>query len=582
MMSKKETKKESTPDATPGACEPSAKYPAVSIDAGERFKAVNDTLLSILKETSTSEGVDFFRLLLKKLADTLGFRYAMVAEVVDEEQSRARTLAFFANGEIAENFEYDLTGTPCKDVVGTGLCLHPVNARELFPDDIYFEKMEIESYVGIPLVDSKGVVLGILNAFDTSAIEEVEFYRTIFTVFALRAGFELERLRYESERKQGTELLEAIMDNCNAAIYIKDSCGKFLFVNRWLANMPGFKGKEPVGLTDYDMLPKEVADRFRVNDVLALESGVSQTFEEVIEHPDGTEQIFLTVKFPLPSMSGAICGISTDITERKRMEGELLRAKKLETVATLAGGIAHEFNNVLLGVLGNASIAKAYLKSDHKVWSLLDDIERAAERAKIVTRQLLTFSRGDVMIKEHAEVGPLIYSTSKILLAEHDIELNSDLPEELWGVEVDEVMIGQAVEHLMLNAAHSMPEGGTVELHGANITVAAGEVPPLEPGKYVKIDIVDHGTGIPEENIPRLFDPFFTTKERASGLGLAVSYSVVRKHGGCITVESKEGKGSVFSLYLPGVETVAEQYKQGDDRVQQEGKVLVMDDEDII
>jgi PAS domain S-box-containing protein len=562
------------------ASETAAEYPAVSLDAASRLRAVNETLLSILQETSTSEGVDFFRLLLKKLADTLGFRYAMVAEVVDEERSRARSLAFFADGQIAENMEYDLDGSPCYEVLGTGLRIYQDKARELFPQDQCFIDLEIESYIGIPLVDSKGVVLGILNAFDVNRIEDVEFCRTIFTVFALRVGFELERLRFESERRQSTELHEAVMDNSNAAIYVKDSEGRLLFANRRLLSL--FNDKQVIGLTDHDILPKELADSCRESDILTLESGSPQTFEESLRHADGTEQIFLTVKFPLPSMPGAICGISTDITERRKMEGELVRAKKLESIGTLAGGIAHEFNNVLLGVLGNASMAKAYLKSDHKVWSLLDDIERAAERAKIVTRQLLTFSRGDVMIKEIVEVGPLVYSTSKILLGEHDIELKADLPEGLWGVEVDETMIGQAVEHIMLNAVHSMPEGGIVELRGSNVTVTEGEVPPLEPGKYVKIDIVDHGTGIPEENLPQLFDPFFTTKERASGLGLAVAYSVVRKHGGCITVESKVAKGSVFSLYLPGMEIVAEQHKQGVDRVRQEGRVLVMDDEDII
>jgi PAS domain S-box-containing protein len=299
------------------------------------------------------------------------------------------------------------------------------------------------------------------------------------------------------------------MDNCPAMIYIKDSDGRIIFVNRWLATMPGFKGKQIVGLTDHDIMPKDVADRLRENDILTLESGSPQTFEEVIRQPDGTELTHLSIKFPLPSMPGAVCGISTDITERKRMEDELVRARKLESIGTLAGGIAHDFNNVLLGVLGNASIAKAYLHSDHKAWSLLDDIERAAERAKRVTRQLLTFSRGDVMIKEVVETGPLVYSTSKLLLGEHDIELDADLPEDLWSVEVDETMIGQVMEHIMLNAAHSMPDGGTVELRGSNVTVAEGAVPPLEPGKYAKIDIVDHGLGIQEESLPLLFDPFF-------------------------------------------------------------------------
>ncbi len=586
-MSKDNTKKTMVEGKTELTVrESAAKHRATSAsksrDDGERLKAVNETLLSILKETSTSDGVNFFKLLLERLADVLGFRYAMVTEVIGEEQSSAKSLVFYANGEVVDNFEYSLVGTPCSEVVDTGLCIYPSRARELFPEDEYFKDMDIESYVGVPLVDSKGVVIGMLIAFDTKPIEDVEFCLTIFTIFALRAGFELERVRLESERQRSAELLEAIMDNCPAAIYIKDPDGRLLFVNRWLSRLPGFNKKEAVGLTDYDILPKDVVDRFRENDILTLESGSAQTFEEVLRHSDGIEQIFLTVKFPLPSVPGAICGISTDITDRKRMESEIVRARKLESIGTLAGGIAHDLNNVLLGVLGNASIAKAHLRTDDKVWALLDDIEKSANRVKVVTRQLLTFSKSDVMIKELVEAGQLIRNTSTLLLKGHDIELDIEIPEGLFSVEVDEVMIGQVLEHIILNAAHSMPDGGTVKLKAGNTTLAEGELPPLVSGKYVRIDIEDNGAGIPNESLPLVFDPFFTTKERASGLGLSVSYSIVRKHGGSVTVESKLNEGSVFSIYLPAVEPASHETISRDDKVELRGKVLVMDDEDII
>jgi PAS domain S-box-containing protein len=379
-------------------------------------------------------------------------------------------------------------------------------------------------------------------------------------------------------------MLQAIMDNSTAIIFIKDKSGRYAFVNRRFEEVFQTPRGGLIGKTVYDVFPRDIADKLNENDKKVAESALSIEGEDRILHPDGQLRTYLAIKFPIPGMPGAVGCITNDITERKRMEEELFKARKLESLGDLAGGIAHDFNNLLLGILGNVSMAKTMVRPDDKVFDMLDQVEKAASRAKGLTKQILTFSRGGEPIREAADLGGLLRNSAAVVLKGSNARCEFDLPEDLWTADVDEGQISHVFNNILLNAMQSMPGGGVISIGTANCSVACDSPLPLKKGDYVMVAIRDTGCGIPEKDLGRIFDPFFTTRQKASGLGLALSYSIVRKHGGHICAESKPGKGSVFYVYLPAARKEDSAERPGGPEKDVTGKlrILVMDDEDLV
>ena len=240
-----------------------------------------------------------------------------------------------------------------------------------------------------------------------------------------------------------------------------------------------------------------------------------------------------------------------DITERKKMEEELLKKEKLESIAILAGGIAHDFNNLLTVIIGHVSFIKIDMDPEGKVFKSLSKVEKAALQAKDLTRQLLTFSKGGMPIKEMIPIVKLIEETTKFVLKGSDIRCEFHISDDLLTVEADKGQISQVVNNLVINARQAMPEGGIIEIRADNVSLDEKDVIFLQKGEYIRITIKDSGAGIPKENLLKIFDPFFTTRAFGSGLGLSVAYSIVKKHGGCVTAESEPGNGAAFHVYLP-------------------------------
>jgi PAS domain S-box-containing protein len=253
-------------------------------------------------------------------------------------------------------------------------------------------------------------------------------------------------------------------------------------------------------------------------------------------------------------------GTVQDITERKRLEDNLLKAQKLESVGLLAGGIAHDFNNFLTGITGNISLARMLLESPgsgEKVPAILEKAEKATFMAHNLTKKLLTFSKGGAPIKKIVKLSRFLEDSATIALSGSNVRCSCDLPDDLCPVEVDEGQMGQVIQAIVLNAVHAMPGGGIIDGSARNVTLdkTDGAVSEglLQEGNYVAISIRDHGTGIVPELLGKIFDPYFSTKKDGSGLGLATAHSIVEKHGGLITVESEVGVGSAFQIYLPTV-----------------------------
>jgi len=301
-----------------------------------------------------------------------------------------------------------------------------------------------------------------------------------------------------------------------------------------------------------------------------------QAAEELRKHRERLEDL---VNERTSELTTANARLELEIAERTRMEEELLRTQKLESLGVLAGGIAHDFNNLLGAIMGNVSLAMLDCDPAHSGFKQLSNAENAALRAQELTRQLLTFSKGGAPVKKLTSISRLAREAADFSLRGSRVRHDVSFPDDLWSVEADEGQMTQVFNNLLINADQAMPSGGVIALFAENVVLGPSEVQPLSAGKYVRITVRDQGTGIPADHLLRIFDPYFTTKQKGSGLGLAASFSIIRKHEGQITVESELGKGTSFHIYLPAAEGTPAKQKQTDTVMTGTGRVLVMDDE---
>jgi len=289
---------------------------------------------------------------------------------------------------------------------------------------------------------------------------------------------------------------------------------------------------------------------------------------------------------PMHDLTGRPLGavvVFRDVTERARLEAELLRSSKLESVGILAGGIAHDFNNILTVVMGNITLAMLDSKVMAAAGRWLGEAERGVLRARDLTQQLLTFAKGGEPVRKTVQLPEIVREVSEFALHGAKARCEFKFDPDLWAADVDKGQIGQVVQNLVINAVQAMPEGGlvTIAIHNEEVTPESAR--PLLIGNYLRLEIADTGLGIRPEHLPQIFDPYFTTKQSGSGLGLATVYSIIRRHQGHIDVESKLGKGTTFYIWLPAVLAPGVAESEEPSRiVNMSGRVLFMDDEETI
>lgn len=275
-----------------------------------------------------------------------------------------------------------------------------------------------------------------------------------------------------------------------------------------------------------------------------------------------------------------------DITGRKQLEAELEKARKLEAIGTLAGGIAHDFNNLLTAILGNISLTKMHMRPDDKDFKRLTDAENACMQATELSNRLIIFSKGGDPVRRIISINKMVDDTVCSALNGTNISCECKLPHDLNPVYADEGQIRECFRNMVINAIEAMPDGGVIRVNAENVTVNDSQVSGLKAGKYVKISIQDSGRGMPEEIMSRIFDPYFTTKEMGAqkglGLGLAVCYSIIKKHDGHISVESNLNAGTVFDIYLSAVEAEIKGPASAKAKVFGKKRVLIMDDEALV
>jgi len=272
-----------------------------------------------------------------------------------------------------------------------------------------------------------------------------------------------------------------------------------------------------------------------------------------------------------------------DVTDKLKIEKEMHEQEQMETVGCLAGGIAHDFNNILLAALGNLSLARMNIDSRSDAAEPLAEAEKALDRARGLTRQLLTFSSGGAPVKKIASLMEIIEETAGFVLHGSNVSYEIECADNLDFAEIDTGQISQVVTNLVINADQAMPTGGTVRLVVKNVTIDAQSALRLPPGRYIEMSVHDSGIGIPPKYEHRIFHPFFSTKKKGNGLGLTSCYSIVKKHGGHIRAESEPGKGSTFYVLLPASTKGPRDESAPPHRpFAGQGRILVMDDQESI
>lgn len=316
----------------------------------------------------------------------------------------------------------------------------------------------------------------------------------------------------------------------------------------------------------------------RTRQIIALEN------HTILIRKDGVERFIADSGAPIFNIKSEIIGVVLvfrDVTEKQKMEEELAKVERLQSIGILAGGIAHDFNNILTALIGNISLAKMYSQSDSKVYEKLTVSENAIIKAKDLTQQLLTFSKGGAPVRKVVSLAELLHDSISFTLRGSKSKFNLLVAEDLRMIEADSGQINQVISNLVINADQAMFTGGTITIKAENYDIADKDVfLPLPPGIYVKITITDEGVGIPREILPQIFDPYFTTKHDGSGLGLASVYSIINHHDGFISVDSKAGTGTTFTIYLPGtIQKPTQAQLQNNTLLKGSGKILVMDDD---
>lgn len=391
----------------------------------------------------------------------------------------------------------------------------------------------------------------------------------------------------ESER----ELLSVTLRSIGDAVITADLDGTILLMNEKAEEMTGWKKGQThnAHLQDVFTVCREGSEEPETIPVQGcIESGtVTEIDSQIVLVPREGERKNIAYSIaPVRDHHNNPMGIVLvfrDITERLRIEKEMLKSSKLESLGTFAGGIAHDFNNILTVIIGSLSLMKIEAGENESLVEIVEDTETITHRARDLTQQLLTFSRGGEPIKKRSDLKSLLMETSSFILSGSRIGISYDIEEDLWTVEIDEGQISQAFNNIIINAMQAMPRGGEIQVTARNIVVDGSGQVPLEHGSYVGVTIIDHGSGIPEDVLPRIFDPFFTTKNEGSGIGLASTYSIIKKHGGQIFVDSRVGEGTVFMVYLPSLGKRIEIEPNHKKTLRRgRGRVLVMDDEEMV
>ncbi len=387
----------------------------------------------------------------------------------------------------------------------------------------------------------------------------------------------------EEALRASEERYRTLFESASDIIHVVNTEGRLLYANPSWCQVLGYCNEEAIGMNVYDILDNVCVDECRSHFQNALVVGRVEHIETVFRAKDG-RKVHLEGSLNTRYLSGkpdSVQCIFRDVTERRKLVEEISKAHKLESIGILAGGIAHDFNNILTAIAGNISLAKMYSKSGEKAHDKLGEAEKALLRARDLTQQLLTFSKGGEPVIQTISLNGIIKDSSSFALQGSNVKCEFNLPDELWPVEADEGQISQVVQNLVINADQAMPDGGKITITVENVDTDIDKNLALKPGRYVVVSISDQGLGIQEKYLAKIFDPYFSTKQKGHGLGLATAYSIIKNHNGLLTVKSEIDNGAAFTFYLPASFKKPARFEDADPMLHKgEGMILLMDDEE--
>jgi PAS domain S-box-containing protein len=403
-----------------------------------------------------------------------------------------------------------------------------------------------------------------------------------------------ERKFAEQQLEEEKERLSVTLASIGDGVITTDIEGKIVLYNKIAEELTGYNQNETINRD--------------INEILNITDTISNERFEFNKLPKFklSDNLILTNKYdkkkeiaikgnPILDKSDKIIGsiiVIRDNEEKRKLEREILKTQKMESISILAGGIAHDFNNILTAILGNLSIAQMeIIDNKSNLSKIIDQTIKATYRANKLTKQLLTFSKGGTPIKKTISIKELIEETTNFALRGSKSRSFIRIAPDLWNVDIDEGQISQVINNIVINADQSMPYGGNIIVEAKNVILGdSKEDPSLSGENFVQISIMDQGIGIPDEYLTKIFDPYFTTKQKGSGLGLSVCYSIMKNHGGRITVDSVSGEGSIFYVVLPAASKKSQDNNEMEEKPflgnifegKKKGTIIVMDDEDYI
>ena len=484
-------------------------------------------------------------------------------------------------------------GWKWQEVIGKPYPAVPDSERETF-ENIFSEEIGGKGFAGIevlrqrkdgelihisantaPLRDAHGDIIGIMTIMDDITA----------------------RKQADDNLRESEERYRSLVEMSPEAVFVHME-GKVVYINQEGAKILGASSPEDlIGKSVIDFIHPDSREivRERIKLIHSHKQQLSRIEEKYLRLDGKTIDVEATGAYISYGGQPAALSVIRDITskktsqrDREKLEAQLEQARKMEALGTLAGGIAHDFNNLLMGIQGNASLMLLDANRNHPDYEKLKHIEEFVVSGTELTRQLLGLAKGGKYELKPTDLNQLVKKNADMFgRTKKDILIRYQLDASLWSVEVDQGQIEQVLVNLFVNAGQAMPNGGELVIKTNNLVIEKRDLshPAAKTGRFVSLSVADTGIGMDERTRLKIFDPFFTTKEisRGTGLGLSSAYGIISNHGGYIDVESVEGKGSNFTIYLPASEKSIPQEKSIEDAIESgSDTILLVDDEEIV
>lgn len=552
-----------------------------------RQKTMQDTIVKVAQTVSGSSGKQFYQLLTKNMASALGASAGIIGRI-NPDSGSVTTLALVLENVLHENVTYDLKGTPCSRLTNRRVCIFEDNVPTLFPDDHYLVELGIQGYAGIALHNARDEAVGLLSVLFKNPIKDSSMVRSILRIFAERAASEMARQEADARIFNQASLLDKARD----AILTFDLDNRITFWNKSAGHLYGLSSGEPAGKSAFDLLDGNTEGYDRA---FSITKEHGEWLGELHQIDSNGKPLIVESRWNLVRNTKgepvSILTINTDVTEHKNLERQFLRAQRLESIGMLAGGLAHDLNNVLAPISMSIELLRKSV-CDERGTILLDAIAQSSRRGADMISQILSFARGVEGRRVPVSGTEIVANLSGIIrdTFPKSVRIETTLPDDLWQVIGDSTQLNQILLNLCVNARDAMPEGGTLFVSASNEMIGAeyaGANLDATSGPHVCIDVEDTGEGIRPEIIDRIYDPFFTTKGigKGTGLGLSTTLAIVKSHGGFIRSYSEPGRGTRFRVHFPAIPSPSRETTPANPPSLPRGKgetVLIIDDEPAI